>query len=411
MALEGMHAHAQRVSRWSAIALGASIPVSTALDNVLIGITLAAWALSGQVRDTLKIAFKNNVLIISVALFLLLAIGLTYGEAPPPVALSTLNKYADLLYIPVLVMIFRASDTRTHALHALAYSLVSIIVLSYVIRLGWLPQLPFISGTVASPTVFKNKLTQNLLVAFGAFLFVWLGHVAENQRTRLIWYGLAVLAALNVLLMVQGATGYLLLVALMLLFGWQRFGWRGTAGMLLASVVVLAAALSVPSPLQDRVVKIKHELQAWRPANSAGASSTGLRLEFYQNSLAIVAQHPLTGVGTGGFPAAYAQQVQGTGKAETHNPHNEFLHLATQIGILGAILLIALFITQWRFASNLRSPMERGLARGLVLTMVIGCMLNSMLLDHTEGLLYAWLTGVLYGGLEYGPRNNASPSS
>jgi hypothetical protein len=31
--------------------------------------------------------------------------------------------------------------------------------------------------------------------------------------------------------------------------------------------------------------------------------------------------------------------------------------------------------------------------------MVIGCMLNSLLLDHTEGLFYAWLTGVLYGGL------------
>ena len=32
--------------------------------------------------------------------------------------------------------------------------------------------------------------------------------------------------------------------------------------------------------------------------------------------------------------------------------------------------------------------------------MVIGCLLNSLLLDHTEGLLYAWLTGVLYGGLK-----------
>jgi len=27
-------------------------------------------------------------------------------------------------------------------------------------------------------------------------------------------------------------------------------------------------------------------------------------------------------------------------------------------------------------------------------------MLNSLLLDHTEGLLYAWLTGLLYAGLK-----------
>jgi len=47
-------------------------------------------------------------------------------------------------------------------------------------------------------------------------------------------------------------------------------------------------------------------------------------------------------------------------------------------------------------------PLESELARGLVLVMVIGCMLNSLLLDHTEGLFYAWLTGVLYGGLKSG---------
>jgi O-antigen ligase len=35
-----------------------------------------------------------------------------------------------------------------------------------------------------------------------------------------------------------------------------------------------------------------------------------------------------------------------------------------------------------------------------VLTMAIGCLFNSLLLDHTEGLLYAWLTGVLYAGLQ-----------
>ena len=37
---------------------------------------------------------------------------------------------------------------------------------------------------------------------------------------------------------------------------------------------------------------------------------------------------------------------------------------------------------------------------GLLLAIVVACLFNSMLLDHTEGLFYAWLTGVLFGGLE-----------
>ncbi len=368
---------------------------------MLIALTLATWLLSGEGRHYLKISLKNNYLITPIALFLLLFIGVLYGATPWQTALSSLSKYADLLYIPVFVLIFRASAIRMHALHALACSVAGVVILSYLIRFGWLPTLPFITGTVDSPTVFKLKLTHNLLVAFGAFLFVWLGRVTDNQRLRLMWYGLAVLATINVLFMVQGATGYVVLGALALLLGWQFTGWRGVAGMLLGAAVILAVGLSFPNPLHDRVTKIQRELGEWKPDQSA-KTSTGLRLEFYHYSLSIVAQHPLAGVGTGGFPAAYAQQVTGTGKAQTHNPHNEFLHLAAQVGLLGAILLAALFILQWRLASTLKSPMEHGFAHGLVLTMVIGCFLNSFLLDHAEGLFYAWMSGVLFGGLEYG---------
>jgi O-antigen ligase len=408
MALDIIHVHAQRVSRWSAIALGASIPVSTALDSVIIVIMLSAWALSGQIQDTIKRAIANTVSLFAIALFLLLAIGVIYGEASRQEGLSCLSKYADLLYIPVLMAIFRAPGIRIHALHALAYSLAGILLLSYLIGFGLLPKLPFITGTIESPTVFKLKLTHNLLLAFGAFLFIWLGRISEHRRARIAWYGLALLAAVNVVFMVQGATGYIVLGALALLLGWQYVGWRGTVGMLLGVAVVLAASLSFPNAFQNRVVKIKHELQNWNPAESA-STSTGLRLEFYRNSLAIVARHPFMGVGTGGFPAAYAKQVEGTSREKTRNPHNEFLHLATQVGILGVILLAALFLVQWRFASTISSPMRRGLAHGLVLAMVIGCLLNSLLLDHAEGLFYAWLTGLLYGGLEYGA-NDKSPA-
>ena len=402
--LDRVQSNAQNVSRWSAIALGASIPVSTALDNVLIALMLAAWLLSGGIRGYAKILFKNNYLITFSALFLLLAIGVVYGATPRQAALSGLSKYADLLYIPVFVLLFRTSGSRLHALHALACSVAGVVILSYLIRFGLLPKLPFITATLDSPTVFKLKLTHNLLVAFGAFLFVWLGRVTDNRRLRLMWYGLAILATINVLFMVQGATGYLVLGALALLLGWQFTGWRGIAGMLFGTAVILGVGLSFPNPLHDRVTKIQRELAEWTPDQSAN-TSTGLRLEFYHHSLSILAQHPLTGVGTGGFPAAYAKQVAGTGKAQTHNPHNEFLHLAVQVGLLGAILLAALLIVQWHLATRLKSTLERRLAHGLVLTMVIGCLLNSFLLDHAEGLFYAWISGVLFGGLEYGPHD------
>jgi len=40
--------------------------------------------------------------------------------------------------------------------------------------------------------------------------------------------------------------------------------------------------------------------------------------------------------------------------------------------------------------------MDTDRARGLVVAMVVGCLFNSFLLDHTESLFYGWLSGLLY---------------
>lgn len=400
MRLEPITVGATRVSRWSAIALGASLPVSTALDNILLVLILTAWALSGQARQTIIIFFKNKHLRYTVLLFALLALGTLYGESPRREALATLGKYADLLCIPVFAMAFRQHDTRIKALHAFALSLALIVLLSYLIRWNLLPALPFITGDTASPTVFKQKITHSILLAFGAFLFVWLGSISASPKLRVVWYSLSALAVLNVIFVVQGATGYLTLGALIVLLIWARLGWRGTAYGALGLIAIFAVLAVVPSPFQERVTRTQQEIQQWHAGEaSATDSSAGLRLEFYHNTLAIIAAHPLTGVGTGGFSRAYAKHVEGSGRVATHNPHNEFLHITVQIGILGLAALLLMLWQQWRTAKQLNVPIEQALMQALVLTFVTGSLINSLLLDHAEGLFYAWLSGLLYGGL------------
>jgi O-antigen ligase len=193
------------------------------------------------------------------------------------------------------------------------------------------------------------------------------------------------------------------LSALALLFAYGTRRWRGVG---LAVIAVAAAALLLtylPGPFNERVRMIHQEYRGWE-AHHPQATSIGLRLEFYRNTLDIIGQHPWTGVGTGGFPKAYERQIAGTGMALARNPHNEFLHIAAQLGPLGLAALLWLFWQQWRLAPRLATQLEGELARGLVALMVVGCLYNSLLLDHAEGLFYAWLTGLLWGGIK-SPRN------
>jgi O-antigen ligase len=66
------------------------------------------------------------------------------------------------------------------------------------------------------------------------------------------------------------------------------------------------------------------------------------------------------------------------------------------MGAVGLAALLALFALQWHLASRLATRTDTDLARALVITMAVGCLFNSFLLDHTEALFYAWLTGLLY---------------
>ena len=256
--------------------------------------------------------------------------------------------------------------------------------------------------------VFKEHLTHNILMAFGVFLFAWLALGAVSPWARVAWATLATLALVNVTVMVHGATGYLVLAGLLLVLGYRRVGWRGLGAAVMGLTVLAAALMWVNNPFQQRVDKISKELREWR-ADQPAHTSTGWRLEFYSNTLAIIAEHPVLGVGTGGFPSAYAEKVKGTAKLPTQNPHNEFLLITAQLGFAGLAALLWLFWRQWRLAARLETPLDGEIARGLVVTMVIGRMLNSLLLDHTEGLFYAWRSGVLYGGLKLPPDPHQSP--
>jgi O-antigen ligase len=393
--------HADRAGRWAVIALGASIPVSVALDNLLLLVVLAAWIFGRQWADKCA-AMRNTVAVCALILFGLLVLGTLWGDQPVADARTYLLKYLDLAFIPLFAYFFREAETRRIGLWVLAGSLLLTLTLSFLIKFGVIERGGFIEGTPLSPVVFKLRITHNLLMAFAAFLFVVMALESRPPRDRTIWGALALLAAVNVTLMVEGATGYVVLGLLALLLILSRLPARVALGAVIALVAVSAILVTVPGPLSQRVNTLSAEIRDWTPDQAVRNSSAGFRLEFYSNTLRIIADHPLTGVGTGGFPSAYAEQVRGTAMVPTRNPHNEYLHIAAQIGLSGLAALLALFAVQWHAAKRLPTRLETDLARGLVLTIAAGCLFNSFLLDHAEGLFFAWLTGLLYAGLKSG---------
>lgn len=389
----------ERTAQWAAVALGASIPVSTALDNVLLVLVLAGWLFAGGYHETLRVAGRSRTLLAALALYGLLLAGTLYGERDFGDAARALSKYMNLLFIPLFAVLLREAPMRRLALQGFAISLAVVLALSYLVAAGF----PFphwmTVGNVDNPAVFKQYLTQNILLAFGAFLFTELAFAASTTKQRAFWAVAALLAAVNVLVLVQGRTGHVVLIVLTLYaaYGWRR--WHGVAVAASVTGVMVAALIHFPGVFQQRYGFATAD-EASSPVSQAARESNKQRLDFYRASLAIIRDHPLVGVGTGGFPRAYADQTRGTDAFQTHNPHNEYLNITVQLGVVGLAALLYLFFEHWRESARLASPVERRLSRGLMLAIAVACLFNSLLLDHTEGLLYAWFTGVMFGGLK-----------
>jgi O-antigen ligase len=390
-----IQATAQKVGRWSAIGLGFTLPIWTLADGLLVGLLVASWVGSGGWRAKLDQIRGNPVAVSAVLLFSFLLLGTFWGEGSLEDRALYLKKYGELLLIPLLMTVALTAQDRRRALWGFAVGLLLTLGLSYALWLGLLTSGGLIKGNAANAFVFKKHISHNILMAVGALLFAVFAWRAQDRRRRWAWAVLSLLAAGNVMLMVHGRTGYVVLPALTMLFLHQLWGWRGIVA---ATVLVSAGsvgAYAVSSSFHERINLAVSNTQNWTPEVAAHDAVTE-RLEFYQNTLEIIQENPLVGVGTGGFAEAYAKHVAPKGRNPARHPHNQYLLIMAQVGAVGLVLLFWLFARQWQLAARLSQPEYRVLARGILLTIVIGCLFNTLLTDHTEKLLYCWFTGLFY---------------
>lgn len=404
---------AERTAQWAAVLLGASIPISVALDNVLLGVLVLAWLASANFRDKAAAVRAHPVALAAIALFAVYVAGIAWSDGPPADIGESMRKAARLLLIPLLITVFADAAVRRRAWWGFSAAMLLTLALSYLVWSGALPELRWIKGDPGNPVVFKLQITHNLLMAFAAFAWAVEMRRATTHRSRAAWGIASLLAVANVLLMVQGRTGHLVLLTLLAWLFVAWFRWRGVAlGAAALAAMATGAYLTPDSVVHQRAELAVQEFSRWQPdVPSAATSSIGLRLEFYRNTAAVIQRHPVLGVGTGGFPRAYAEQVRGSGRILTGNPHNEYLLVTAQLGAIGLLVLLGLFLTQWRTAARLGGPGERDLARGLVIAIVVASAVSSTLIDHAEGLFYVWMSALLFAAAAPARRSAAATGS
>jgi O-antigen ligase len=400
----GAAAKLERAALWIAVAIGFSLPISTALDGLLEVALIVCWIASGSWGERVSVLRHNAFVLFPSALFLLYVAGSSYSLGDPEDVWNAVGKASTLLLIPILISLRPGPEWCNRALQAFAAAMLLTLALSFLVWWRILPEAEFIKGTPYDAVVFKLRITHGVFMAFAAYLFAGFARDSRQAGWRWLFAALALLATFNVLFMVRGRTGQLMLVVLLVHFLIASLRWRAMLAALAAAFVAIGAAYHYmpSSSLYQRAQTTIKEFENWRAGRPI--TPANMRFETWRNSLELVQRHPLLGTGTGSFATAYARQVAGTSMGAASQPENQYLLTAVQLGALGVAALLAMFAAQWHLAAGLATRTDTDFTRGLVIFMVVGCLFNSFLLDHAEALFYAWLSGLLFARLQHAKR-------
>ncbi len=183
---------------------------------------------------------------------------------------------------------------------------------------------------------------------------------------------------------------FLVVVAAACVHQWRSHWLALVVALVIATLGAGAVVTGVPK-VQQRLAQGITEIQSAR-AGKVSEESWGVRVNMYRHTMDMVAERPLTGWGIGAWTQQWKQRVPAALR-EFNMPHNDFLWMGAQAGVLGSVTLLLLLLAGLR-ASWTRRDLTGRLGMVAVLTLLVAASVNSAMRDAAIGLSLIWVAGL-----------------
>ncbi|MGC4397802.1 O-antigen ligase family protein [Hydrogenophaga sp. T2] len=365
-----------------------AFPMSVALANVALLLTLLLWALSlggADSRAALREAFRNPLVGPALALFAWIVIAVAWSPADREGVTGFVQKYLKFAMIPVFIALLQDARVRRRCWQAFAVALLFTLAVTWLnvwFDFSWTRT--HNQGFGGDHTVFKDYISQGLMMSvFASLCAFWAtDRQAGWRRAGLILLWAA--ASASILVLLAGRTGYLAWAASTAVFALVLAAAR-SRWVVIATLVGVGAlfAAAVTSPvLLDRWQGAVNEAAN---AGNGPVTSIGARVQMIRFVLERAADAPLLGHGTASYPVGAKQHFTAPGYCEVvcPHPHNQFLFFLYEQGAIGLLLFLAFIAVIVREAWR-HEPRRRALALAFVATLCAACVSHSSFWLSTE---------------------------
>lgn len=357
-----------------------------------------------------QITLNRKILIPTAALLISMALSATqslnYTES-----ILQLAQYGPLVLIPVLVSATLTPDHfhRCVTIWTWGSIPIALIGISQYFGLGW-EDLP--SSANPSATFFHRNAAAEYLIAIIPFGW-YLAHLADTRRKRISYTTItSICCAYLVFTRCRGAWIGIGVASLVVWLIYRRVAglknprlrpFRKWISPTIAVVIVLAAFLPdrISTPGSQHFDEKKDSALAALTSIADGSGHRG-RLSLWAHTVTMSLDHPLLGVGLGNWEYVYPEYARGDQvnvNASPRRPHNDFLWILSETGVVGLAAFLGFLFFVFRSGFNaLSSPSSRPLAAAC-LVVVLAHLGDGLFNFPRERITPAFLFWFSAGGL------------
>ena len=302
-----------------------------------------------------------------------------------------------LLALPLLFYHFERSPRGIWVFVGFLASCTLLMAVSFAVAVD--PNFSLKPEAAGRGIFVKNYIDQSQEFALCAVALAY--PIMVSVRSNKLWPA-ALLAAValaliaNMVFVVASRTTLVTLPLMLLTFALLHLHCRTVIAALCVAALVVAAAWIASPNLRRTASTFISDYQYTQERNNP--TGLGSRLEYWQKSLDFFRDAPLIGHGSGATEGLFEQAAIGeTGvQAEiVRNPHNQTLNVAVQWGVIGVVVLTAMWLVHLLLFRGDGLVTWIGLL--VVVQNVLTSLFNSHLFDFVEGWMYVLGVGIAGG--------------
>ena len=335
------------------------ILITSIISLKLVPLGFILWVLTiglNKESFTLKKLF-SDVKKWFILYYILILLGMLWTDNTA-FGFSKLENKLSFLLLPILFSFSKFSITRNKLIQVFIFSLSLSLIINY--------------GIVVYETIFLNQSTlyEGLINANFSHLMhrsyycnylvvgciILLNRFLKEDKS---WIDIVLFvffsAAIFQTLAKSGILIYLILIPLFVIWKLikrKQYTMIGICLLVLVSTITLL--IQVENPVKTRFKMIPDAIEHFKSKSNPSSESNTSRLLMWSTSIDVFKEAPFNGVGTGDYDDELTEKNRRYGNTgvvkHRYNSHNQFLNTMVQLGLLGLMTLMMIFLTGFKKA-------------------------------------------------------------